>query len=410
MTDFVITAALPVPASAPPACPEKALETGDGSPFAAVLDIACAAGKEQPEEAELAQAAQALSALLAAPALPCLAAPQPAQDAVKKGELPLDALSERPALNEAGGLPVMPPVAQHELPKLAAPAQLPAPYAPAEALQPEVGFRFTPSAAAGALPDTGDAEPAAMRAAQPAQAAPFFAGQADSGAQVAVQSLQPPAARQLPVQPFTPDVFDEAAQSEDAAQPAPFATAQAEPEQAASQAGDQASRAETMQHAAQSDAAAAVQTGVHTPHEPARMAEASEREIIHQVSGGLVKLERSGASALRLELQPAELGRVELRLFSNAEGLRVSISAENPAAGALLERYLPELRQSLLDAGVRLTDLNVGQQGAQAHLAWEGRGQSHTPAQLHARAARQPEQPAAPAVSNRPFSGVDYRI
>jgi len=115
------------------------------------------------------------------------------------------------------------------------------------------------------------------------------------------------------------------------------------------------------------------------PNEPARLAEARNGEIIKQVSHALESLTRGGQSTLRLQLNPQDMGRIDLRLTSSMDGLRVWIQADQAQTGRLLESSLNQLKQSLHEAGVQLSQLSVGQgNDQQPGTSWmeQGRNQA----------------------------------
>ena len=94
--------------------------------------------------------------------------------------------------------------------------------------------------------------------------------------------------------------------------------------------------------------------------EPARMAEAQHPQLVEQVSRGIDTLSKAGQQSIRLQLYPENLGKIDLRLTSGTDGVRIVINADSPATSLLMERYLPELRQVLIQSGVNLAGLSVG--------------------------------------------------
>jgi flagellar hook-length control protein FliK len=86
-----------------------------------------------------------------------------------------------------------------------------------------------------------------------------------------------------------------------------------------------------------------------------------------QIRVGIGRLVRSGHNQLQLELHPAELGRIDLRLTSDTAGLQIVMTADQPSTAALLDQQLAHLRQSLADAGINLAGLSVGAGGANGH-------------------------------------------
>jgi len=102
------------------------------------------------------------------------------------------------------------------------------------------------------------------------------------------------------------------------------------------------------------------------PIEPARLAEAHRPEIVQQVARELEVFGKSGQTSLRIQLYPEQLGRIDVRMISKADGVQIVIHAENASTASLLERDLNFLRESLVQAGVNLSGLTVGQGQAQA--------------------------------------------
>ena len=62
-----------------------------------------------------------------------------------------------------------------------------------------------------------------------------------------------------------------------------------------------------------------------------------------------------------MELNPGELGQIEVQVKHNAQGISVSFITEQSSTGQLLESQSNQLRQSLKDAGVQLMNLNISQ-------------------------------------------------
>ncbi len=73
-----------------------------------------------------------------------------------------------------------------------------------------------------------------------------------------------------------------------------------------------------------------------------------------------------GSHEITIELAPAELGRVRLRVTLDDGMVHVRLHADDPASRRLLARSMSELRHALTDAGVHAGDLDVGDQ------AWSG--------------------------------------
>jgi flagellar hook-length control protein FliK len=86
--------------------------------------------------------------------------------------------------------------------------------------------------------------------------------------------------------------------------------------------------------------------------------------FVRQVGQRIENLVKSDRTALEIQLVPEQLGKIDLKLASTPQGTSIVIQAENPATGWLLEQNLPQLRQTLAEAGVQLSGLSVGQNGA----------------------------------------------
>ena len=133
------------------------------------------------------------------------------------------------------------------------------------------------------------------------------------------------------------------------------------------------------------------------------------RQIMQQLHGRL----QSGSNSMRLQLNPKELGEISVEMVSSAQGVSVTFFAEQPGTGRMLESQMQQLRQSLTDSGVQLTNLNLSQQ---RHSGQEG-GFSNRDPQLF-QAPQREATPADPKLEARPrpapsgarSDGIDYLI
>ncbi|MAT41535.1 MAG: hypothetical protein CL609_04270 [Anaerolineaceae bacterium] len=152
-------------------------------------------------------------------------------------------------------------------------------------------------------------------------------------------------------------------------------------------------------------------TKSNTMNEPARMAEALPRQTINQMSEQIEMLIQQGRSSLRLQLSPEHLGRIDIRLVNSGHGLGVTVLTEQAETGKMLEAQLDQLRQTLQDAGIQLSHLNVGQQSSGSKNAWLM--QDHKTRFLTRASQVQlvGEQEVSPTPTRlRTETGVDYRI
>jgi flagellar hook-length control protein FliK len=107
-----------------------------------------------------------------------------------------------------------------------------------------------------------------------------------------------------------------------------------------------------------------------------------------------------GITHARINLKPAELGGIEVRLHSSPEGVSAQLVADSPEAARALAQAGDDLRRQLEARGVTLLSLDVStseeeRRGAPAFggdAAGQGSGSNGARAGTHAEAA-----PAAPA-------------
>lgn len=116
---------------------------------------------------------------------------------------------------------------------------------------------------------------------------------------------------------------------------------------------------------------------------------------------------KSGTRTLTMQLNPAELGQIDLRLSASGGTVRITMHASQSATNDLLESQLNQLRQNLANAGVQISDLNVGQQAGKS--AWQ------QPQQRGGSSAyRHQEQPEAKPLPTRKASlqasNIDYTV
>ncbi|HEX6026375.1 MAG TPA: flagellar hook-length control protein FliK, partial [Solirubrobacter sp.] len=275
------------------------------------------------------------------------------------------------ALQLAGPLPPAPapvatpatPVAAESVP--AAPQALPA-FAPAE---PPV---------TGAVPATGQpvAELPQPAAATPPPSLPVLGGLIPASALATEPSLvteQP--AVQVPAQPqpaveVTPETATPALPNANPGQPQSDAQPQEQPKPpavAAAPAAPQATPAE-----APAPATPAPQPVAAAPATPVTPAPSLERAVplyrAVETTGTLlhVAAER-GVTHARLNLKPAELGGIEVRLQSTPHGVAAKLVADSPEAARMLTQASDDLRRQLAERDVTLLSLDVSTSGEQRH-------------------------------------------
>ncbi len=85
------------------------------------------------------------------------------------------------------------------------------------------------------------------------------------------------------------------------------------------------------------------------------------KDVIDQITSQMNARIKSGETSIRMQLNPKELGAIEVQMTHSAQGVSVSFITEQAGTGQLLESQANQLRQLLKDAGVQLTNLNVSQ-------------------------------------------------
>ncbi|WP_165585427.1 flagellar hook-length control protein FliK [Roseococcus sp. SYP-B2431] len=119
-----------------------------------------------------------------------------------------------------------------------------------------------------------------------------------------------------------------------------------------------------------------------------------------------------GSGGFSLSLEPAELGRIEIRVQREGDGHNVRVTAERPETLALLQRDRHELDRGLAEAGLRVDpagidfslDMRDGGGGQEAGTGQRNEPRGHAGA---ARALTMPEREAPPRV---PRSLLDLNI
>lgn len=95
--------------------------------------------------------------------------------------------------------------------------------------------------------------------------------------------------------------------------------------------------------------------------EPARLAEAPKNEVITQVANQIDQMVKSNRSSVRMQLYPEELGHIDLRIVTTKDGIGVTMVTDKASAQQALKSEMDSLRQSIEQAGIQLTNLNINQ-------------------------------------------------
>mgnify|MGYP001826897142 CR=1 FL=1 len=102
--------------------------------------------------------------------------------------------------------------------------------------------------------------------------------------------------------------------------------------------------------------------------------DARDAQFPQQLIRRVLQAQAQHQNVLRIQLQPLELGRVDIQLNVSGEHLNIAFAAQQGGTRELLETHLPALRQLLGDTGLQLGDVDVKHHGQEGH---EQRDQLH---------------------------------
>jgi flagellar hook-length control protein FliK len=133
--------------------------------------------------------------------------------------------------------------------------------------------------------------------------------------------------------------------------------------------------------------------------------------LIQKISTEVVELAREQGQSMRIQIHPENLGKIDLRLISNSDGMKVVMTAEVPATAKLLETHLDQLQKQLSNAGLSISGMSVNSQGAQGQFANQSLNQSQTGNQLTGIPVFQKDtEIATPQIAKVSSSSLDYRV
>lgn len=96
--------------------------------------------------------------------------------------------------------------------------------------------------------------------------------------------------------------------------------------------------------------------------------------VLPQVIRGVASLVRAGGAEMRIQLQPADLGEIELRVRTTEAMVRGEMMVQSPEVKQLLEQHMDRLRSALAQEGLELQGFNVDV-GDQSRFARDGEDQ-----------------------------------
>lgn len=92
--------------------------------------------------------------------------------------------------------------------------------------------------------------------------------------------------------------------------------------------------------------------------------ETSAALILNQVTDQLKTATASNKDTLKIQLQPENLGKVDVRIVRGGnDGIQFYFTADTPSTSRLLQANLNQLQQSLMEAGVKVGNMSVSYQG-----------------------------------------------
>jgi flagellar hook-length control protein FliK len=147
--------------------------------------------------------------------------------------------------------------------------------------------------------------------------------------------------------------------------------------------------------------------------EPTLRPETPGATLAQQIHEGVQATIRQGKSSLRIQLSPQDLGAIDIRLVSSPAGVSMTVIAEQASTGRLLETQINQLRQTLADAGVQLSNLNISQHNQSNQMNQGSNSQSNQQpnANRFRRFDNQAQDELGVISQNiRPAQGIDYRV
>jgi flagellar hook-length control protein FliK len=132
--------------------------------------------------------------------------------------------------------------------------------------------------------------------------------------------------------------------------------------------------------------------------------------IIQKISSEVVELAREQGKSMKIQIQPENMGKIDLRLVSNSDGMRIVMTTEVPATAKLLETHMDQLQRQLADAGVSISGMSVNSQNAQGQSANASQNQSSGSGRPSTPVFQQESEPPLITATQVSSSGLDYRI
>lgn len=100
--------------------------------------------------------------------------------------------------------------------------------------------------------------------------------------------------------------------------------------------------------------------------------------VMNQVEKSIVRAVNQGENTLKIQLKPAELGRLVMTIDNVGNSMKVSITTENPVAKDILNAHVNELKTVLAAAGISLDKFDVDMNSDFRQSMTDAKNQSNT--------------------------------
>ncbi len=138
----------------------------------------------------------------------------------------------------------------------------------------------------------------------------------------------------------------------------------------------------------------------HSPAEP---------EFADEFTAHVRTMVKEGAQEARLQLHPAELGRLHVTIATDGDQARVQFLAESPAAREMIEQNLPRLREMLQEQGLQLAESDVGTRG-ESEFADQSGGRHASTEESLSEADLMASSMLASLTADNPTSRIDIHV
>ncbi|MBI9044902.1 MAG: flagellar hook-length control protein FliK [Anaerolineaceae bacterium] len=99
--------------------------------------------------------------------------------------------------------------------------------------------------------------------------------------------------------------------------------------------------------------------------------------VVNQIDFGIKEMISTNKNSLNIQIHPEQLGKINIKLVSNADGLQIFMTSEKGSTTQLLESNLDQLHSLLQDAGVNIGGMNINlQQQDLAEDMYEGQDEN----------------------------------